>query len=171
MSEPSLKILVTDASVLINFLRVDRMDLFDAYPADILITDHVASEVAEFYPDQRERFEAALAAKILIQESLDDGYEVDLFAKMTASGRLGAGECSAIALAASRICALAIDDRRAISEIRRVHKEIVVFRTQDLVVAMIRLKLLSVTVADSLKADWEQNHRFKIKAETFGDLL
>ena len=147
------------------------MDLFDAYPAEILVTDHVAEEIAEFYPDQRERFEAALTANVLTQESLDDGHEVDLFAQMSVGGRLGAGECSAIALATSRVCALAIDDRRAINELRRVHKEIEVFRTQDLVVAMIRHKLLTVAAADSLKASWEQNHRFKIKAQTFGDLL
>lgn len=49
MSSP---IIVADTSVLINFLRIDRMDLIGLFPRRFLATDHVAQEIAESYPDQ-----------------------------------------------------------------------------------------------------------------------
>ena len=51
---PSSTTVVTDASVLINFLRVSRMDLLGRHPCDFLMTDHVAHEVSGSYADQQE---------------------------------------------------------------------------------------------------------------------
>ena len=49
-------IIVADTSVLINFLKVDRMDLIGAYPRQFLATDHVADEIADAYPEQQARY-------------------------------------------------------------------------------------------------------------------
>ena len=49
MSFTSPSAIVADTSVLINFLRVDRMDLIARHSHRFLVTDHVAGEVTDFY--------------------------------------------------------------------------------------------------------------------------
>ena len=51
---------VTDASVLINFLRINRMDLIAEHSHDFVVTDHVADEVTSRYPEQQQRFALAV---------------------------------------------------------------------------------------------------------------
>jgi predicted nucleic acid-binding protein len=46
-------IVVADTPVLINFLRIDRMDLIDHHPERFLATHHVEAEITSDYPDQR----------------------------------------------------------------------------------------------------------------------
>ena len=58
-SEFSGSILVSDASVLINFLRIDRMDSIAAVSCEFMVTDHVADEISEVYPEQQVRYQAA----------------------------------------------------------------------------------------------------------------
>ena len=48
-------IIVADTSVLINFLKIDRMDLIGRFPQRFLATDHVAAEISDNYPDQQGR--------------------------------------------------------------------------------------------------------------------
>ena len=64
-------IIVADASVLINFLRIDRMDLIARHSHRFLVTDHVTAEVMDFYPDERTRLDGALHAGVLQQVSVD----------------------------------------------------------------------------------------------------
>ena len=54
------EIIVADTSVLINFLRIDRMDLIGAHPASFITTDNVAAEIVDIYPHQQARYAAAL---------------------------------------------------------------------------------------------------------------
>ena len=67
--EFSGSILVSDASVLINFLRIDRMDLIAAVSYEFIATDHVANEISEAYPEQRVRYQAALDRGAVAQVS------------------------------------------------------------------------------------------------------
>ena len=113
---------VTDASILVNFLRIDRMDLIAAHSYAFIVTDHVADEVSDRYPDQQQRFAAAVEAGGLSQQSVTNRAEITLFGTLSASGRLGAGECSAIAVAVHRRHMLAIDDRRATVQARRADR-------------------------------------------------
>jgi predicted nucleic acid-binding protein len=99
-------IVIADTSVLINFLRIDRMDLIGAHPASFIATDHVAAEIADTYPDQQTCYEVALTAGQVTQHRIDDPAELDIFLRMAEKGRLGAGERSAIAVALNRGCAL-----------------------------------------------------------------
>ena len=55
-------IVVADTSVLINFLRIDRMDLIGHHPQRFLATDHVEAELTSDYPDQRMRYQAAVVS-------------------------------------------------------------------------------------------------------------
>lgn len=165
-------IVVADTSVLINFLRIDRMDLIVLYPRRFLVTDHVESEIAEAYPDQQARYVAAIAAGQMDVCSVTDPDEVELFLRLRPGNRLGAGECSAIAVAMKRQHGLAIDDNKAVkTAIREVGMAVEIIGTADVMVALIRAGNLDLAEADAIKGDWEKNHRFRIKAASFSELL
>ena len=164
-------IIVTDASVLINFLRIDRIDLIAGHSHAFLATDHVADEVSDQYPDQQRRFASALASGALTLVPVASAEELRLFASLSATGRLGAGECSAIALAVHRRCTLAIDDRVANRQALRVAPSLHIVTTQDLMVSMIREGLLQTRDADRIKHEWATHHRFTLKLDSFQSLL
>ena len=107
--------------------------------------------------------------------SVTDPSEVSLFGRLGPGVRLGAGECSAIAVALSRGFAIAIDDNRtikiALREAESAGKKLIVLRTQDIVVALIRASAIAVEEADRVKAELEEHHRFRVKVRSFQDLL
>jgi predicted nucleic acid-binding protein len=168
-------IVVADTSVLINFLRIDRMDLIGSHPASFIVTDHVAAEIADTYPDQQTQYEVALTVGQVTQHRIDDPAELDIFLRMAEKGRLGAGERSAIAVALNRGCALAIDDSRAIhralEEAGIAGNALTIVRTQDIIVELIRNGVVSVEAADAIHVDWATNYHFKLKIASFHDLL
>ena len=71
--------IIADTSVLINFLRIDRMDLIGLHPEPFSATEHVADEISDAYPDQHTRYAAALAAGYLSQVIVNNPEEIDLF--------------------------------------------------------------------------------------------
>ena len=164
-------IIVTDASVLINFLRIDRTDLLAGHSHDFLATDHVAGEITDRYPDQQQRFATALETGAIAEARVTAEQELRLFASLLDSGRLGAGECSAIALAVHRGYILAIDDRLAANHARRADATLRIAATQDLMVSMIQEGLLAVGAADRIKHEWATRHRFVLKLDSFQSLL
>lgn len=168
-------IVVADTSVLINFLKVDRMDLIGAYPRCVLATDHVADEIVDAYPEQQIRYHVALAALQLKTCSVTDPDEIALFARLRPGQRLGTRECSAIAVALHRGFALAIDDNRAVNRALREAglsgRKLEILRTQDIMVALIHANVLNVAAADQIKDAWANQHRFRIKGASFSDLL
>lgn len=165
------RVVVSDTSVLVNFLRIDRMDLIGGLPDRFVITDHAAVEIANHYPAQQALLQAALAAGLLEQHSVTDLAALDLFRQLSETRRLGAGESAAIAYAAGSGFALAIDDRQAANQARALLPGLVVFRTQDLMVSMIRSCVLDVAQADSVKEAWATAHRFRLKIGSFKELL
>ena len=162
-------IIVTDASVRINFLRIDRTDLLAGHSHTFLATDHVAAEITDRYPGQQRRFAAALAASAISETRVTTPEEIRLFGSMFAAGRLGAGECSALAV--HRRYILAIDDRLATTQARRADATLRILATQDLVVSMIRQGLLDIAEADRIKQEWATRHRFRLKLASFRDLV
>ena len=82
-------VVVTDASVLVNFLRIDRMDLIAGHSHEFIVTDHVADEVSDRYPDQQQRFASAVKAGALSRQSVTNPSEVALLFA-TRSGRITA---------------------------------------------------------------------------------
>lgn len=168
-------IVIADTSVIINFLRIDRMDLIGAHPSPFIVTDHVADEISDSYPEQQARFHKALGMSHLTQHRIDNPAEVEIFLRLSARGRLGAGERSAIAVALNRGCALAIDDsraiRRAIEEAGITGNPLTILRTQDVIVHLIKAKLLEIEAADAIKENWHLNHRFTIRIGSFVELL
>ena len=164
-------VVVTDASVLVNFLRIDRMALIAGHSHAFIVTDHVADEVSDRYPDQQQRFAAAIDAGALSRQSVTTPEEIALFGTLSASGRLGAGECSAIAVAVYRQHIPAIDDRRARLQARRADRTLRILTTQGLMVSMIGEGLLDIAEADSIKDEWAARHRFRLKLTSFQDSM
>jgi len=165
-------IVVADTSVLINFLCIDRMDLIGRHPQRFLATDHVGAEITSSYPEQKARYQATVASGQIDTCSVVDPEELSLFLRLKPGEMLGAGECSAIAVAIRRRYPIAIDDNRAVKRaIREVGAKLEVVRTADVMVRLIRAAILDIATADRIKDDWELHHRFKIKADSFRDLL
>ncbi len=163
---------VLDTSVLLNFLKVDRLDLLTQHPNyRFLVTDHVRAEITQHYPDQLTRLEAALIAGKLDEIQVTDPKELQVFGQLHGAKRLGAGECSAIAVAANRGLPLAVDDKRARKEARAFSAEMVFLDTESLMVSLIHEGVIDVPTADSIKLEWEQKHRFKLGFGGFAERI
>lgn len=171
MADASSPIILADTSVLINFLAVDRLDLIERHGSRFMITDHVGQEVLTHYAEQFARLQNALTQGILEPISVTAQEEVETFAQLTGAGRLGHGECSAIAVAAHRGYTLAIDDKRARKQALALRSTLQVIATQDLMLSMIKTGLLSANDADAIKNEWETRYRFKLAFNSFADLL
>lgn len=162
---------ITDTSVLINFLVIDKVEMLASLPGrQFVITDHVRNEVTAHYHDQLQRLELSLQNQHLTEISVADPVEVRVFATLTQTG-LGIGECSAIAVAQNRGHALAIDDKTARKRIAALYPAIPILTTESLVLEMIQANLLTIAQADAIKLDWEQNHRFRLPFGSFGDQI
>ena len=164
-------LLVTDTSVLVNFLRIDRMELLGALPCRFIVTDHAAGELTDFYPEQVERYQAAVAAGHVEDCTVTDEAALSIFGRLTGTTRLGVGESATIAHAMVTGAGVAIDDRRAISEAQRIAEGLVIVRTADLMVRMIELAMLTLAEADAIKDDWAANHRFRIPGASFAEMM
>lgn len=81
-------IIAIDASVLINFLRIDRTDLLAGHSRDFLATDCAASEIADRYPDQQQRFANALKTGTIAEARVAAQEELRIFASLLHAGRL-----------------------------------------------------------------------------------
>ncbi len=158
---------VIDASVLINFLRIDRMDLVGAHPFVFCVTDTVSSEVTDLFPDQQTILTTAVSSGYVEETRADSIEELVIFEHFESEGALGRGECSCIAVAAHRGYWLAIDDRTARNAALRSYPALNTTCTRDIMVDLIESSVLSVAEADSIKNDWETNHSFVLPFSSF----
>ena len=125
-------VVAVDTSELINFLCIDRMDLIDFHSHTFVVTDYVAEEVENHYADERKRLDAVIKSGVLREERVDASTLASTSGSSAASRRLGLGERSAITLAVSNGWLLAIDDRRATKEARKISPKLRILTTQDL---------------------------------------
>ena len=164
-------VVITDTSVLINFLVLDRAGLLAGVPTHrFVVTDHVRAEITAHYHEQLQRLEQAFSAQILEEITVSDLAEVQLFAELTAIG-LGVGECSAIAVAVHRQLTLAIDDKQAIKKVASLGLNVIILTTESLMVLLIRQGALSVDEADAMKLEWETNYRFRLTFSSFRERI
>ncbi|RUM09732.1 hypothetical protein [Rhizobium chutanense] len=163
------RILVADAGPLINFLVIDRADLFGLHPAKIMVTDHVVAEITESYPIQLARLRNALQQGMLYEQAIDQIQMVELFAKLRASGRLGMGECSSIAFSHFTGSSILMDDRQAIKAARELSSDTTIIGSADFIRELIALKHLSIAEADQILLRWAEDHRFRLPFQPFVD--
>lgn len=160
-----------DSSFLINFIRINRLDLFEKSSYTFVITDHVEEEITNCFQDQLNCLNDGLNRNILQKVNVESSQEFSLFAELHKSGQLGTGECAAIAVAACREFILAIDDNLAIKKTKDLIPLSNLLRTQDFLLKLIDEQQLEIDEADRLKEMWETQHRFKLKINSFRDLI
>ncbi len=166
-----MEIVVSDTSVLLNFLKIQRLDLLENCSHSFLITEHVEVEIADYYPQQCRSLQKAIEQEILQKITLIHPIEMDLFSELSQEKFLGRGESSAIAVAIHRNLSLAIDDVKAIKSARSMAPALPILRTQDLIVAMLQQEILTLPEADAILSTWADKHRFKLKIRSFQELL
>lgn len=70
-------VVITDTSVLVNFLCIDRMDLIARHPHRFLITEHVKEEITDHYPEQQTRLNVALADGTLEEVTVPSSFRTE----------------------------------------------------------------------------------------------
>jgi hypothetical protein len=164
-------VVITDTSVLVNFLCIDRMDLIARHSHRFMITGHVMEEITDHYPEQQARLNAALADGTLEVVTVSGDVALDLFRTLSETQRLGAGESAAIACAIANNYTIAIDDRAAVNQARQLNAELVVLGTQEVMVQLIRSGEIEVAEADIIKDTWAEQHRFRLAITSFSEVL
>ena len=159
-------LLIADASTLLNFLRVRRFDLVHGLGYRVRIVDAVYEEVQT----EREQLDRIVEEGHIKTIILEGTAITDSVAKFLALG-LGNGESFSFAAAVEFESAIAIDDIRAVKKAKSIAGGLTVLTSTDIVVASIRATRLTLQEADLLKAEWANNHRFRLKFNSFGDLL
>jgi len=159
-------LLIADASTLLNFLRVRRFDLVHGLGYRVRIVDAVYEEIQT----EREQLDRIVEEGHIKTITLEGTAITDSVAKFLALG-LGNGESFSFAAAVEFEAAIAIDDIRAVKKTKGIAGGLTVVTSTDIVVAGIRASRLTLQEADLLKADWASNHRFRLKFNSFGDLL
>lgn len=164
-------ILITDTSVLINFININRLDLLGLYQGTFFITEHVISEITIDFPEQQQILNNAIQAEILKVINVDRPNELNLYNELIKSGRLGSGECSAIACAIERNYSLAMEDKNACKQASIIMPEIKILKTHDIMVSLIIQGLIGLHEADQIKDEWDKKHRFKLKFNSFKEMI
>lgn len=168
MSTSSRQDVILETSVLVNFLKIRRLELLTGHPRyRFIVTDHVRGEVIEDYPEQKAILETAINSGALEEIRITDPIEVGAFVQLQSVRALGDGERSAIAVAANRKMPIALDDGRARREARRFRRGMVLLDTVGIIVSLIQERVLDVAEADAIKQDWEENHRFRLRFQSF----
>lgn len=163
-----MRIIVTDANVLINLLHVDRLDLLGRIPAhEFVVPDHVREELTA--PGSHARIHDAIRSGTLKLELLEDLDAISVFVDLIR--HIGRGEAACIALAAKHGWSIASDEKR------RFRREAVarlgearIIGTPEVFVLAIRAGLLTADEADADKSVLER-HRFKMMFASFRDLV
>jgi predicted nucleic acid-binding protein len=161
-------VVITDANVLINLLRIGQLPLLgkiDAYR--FLVPAEVVGEITD--PAQQDALAAAIAAGHLGQIVVDTIEALALFAELR--DVMGRGEAACLALAATTGCYIASDEkkrfrRRAIELIGEAR----ILRTESILLEAIRQGRISVPEADGFKAVLEAN-RYSMSFQSFSELL
>ncbi len=162
------QIIITDSSVLINFLQINRLDLLQSYPGNFYITEHVDTEITDEV--QRDRMKEGIAQGILTVINVNQDNELVMYGRMMDEHRLGSGESSAIACAINRGFVLAVDDVAARKQALKVDSSLKIVGTQDIMIGLVQEDLLDGDEADLIKQTWEKQYRFTMKISTFMEI-
>ena len=161
--------IVLDTSILLNFVKIGRVELLGQLGTSVVLLDQILDEVRR--PKQRKVVKDAVTASTLDLQSVRNPVEVALFTELRAGGRLGAGECAVLSVALTRNWAAGLQDRRAGTEGQRRREDLALYQTEDLVLKLIKSDYLTIEEADGFLAEWAAKHRFKSKITSFRDLM
>lgn len=167
-SGSSAAVVVTDANILINLMRVGRLALLGTLTSfEFVLPAEVVAEITD--PGQREQLEAVLLRGEVRTVVLEEIAELTTYAELR--GVMGKGEAACLALAEARGWIVASDEKKRFRRevIARLGEERLV-TTAGLFVLAIRAGLLSVEEADQAK-EVLARHRFRMKFASFRDLI
>jgi predicted nucleic acid-binding protein len=158
----------TDTCILINLLRVHRLDLLGALPPYVFsVPTEVLREIT--YPDQQAELKVALDSGWIQETRLEEVLELQIFTR--ANEQLGSGESACIALAEARNWILGTDDSKGAKWKKVISAPgIRVLNTPGILLLAIRQKVLTVQQADEIKTVLEGN-RFRMGFGSFQDLM
>jgi len=159
---------IVDTSCLINFLIVDRMDVFSALSGyAFVIPNHVVAEVTD--ATERIRLTAALTAGVVTEIEITDLTEIALYA--TLRRILGDGESACLAVAATRGWVMAADEKgRFRREAVERLGEAALVNTPGILVSAIQEGILTAEGAEALRAVLAM-HRFVMDIPPFAELV
>ncbi|WP_419939194.1 hypothetical protein [Candidatus Palauibacter sp.] len=157
-----------DASVLINFLILERCDLLGRLPKHrFMVLARVHEEVTR--SKQREILSQAIAAGFV--RPAPSPHPAELLLSVGHERIMGRGEAACLAAAEYRRWLFACDERR---RVRRIAVERVgegrILTTAGILVRAIRSEIITVPEADALKAALERS-RFRMDFESFSDCM
>ena len=161
MAHVGLTAIALETSVLLNFVNIGRLDLLRYLDMPVVLPDQVLHEIRR--PAQIQAVQDAVAATVVDIQTIRDPVELDLYAGLRADGRLGEGECAVLAVALSRNWIAGLQDRRARLEGQLRRRDLSIYQTEDLVLALIRAGRLPLQEADGFLVEWVTRHRFKVK--------
>lgn len=161
--------IVLDTSILLNFVKIGRIELLGQLGTSVMLIDQVFDEVRR--SEQRAVVKGAVASGTLELQSVREPVEVVLFTELRAGGRLGAGECAVLAVALTRNWIAGLQDRKAYAEGQRRREGLVLCQTEDLVLILIEAGYLTIEEADGFLVEWAAKHRFRSRLTSFRDLM
>jgi predicted nucleic acid-binding protein len=158
----------TDACILINLLRVHRLDLLGAVPPYVFcVPTEALQEVT--YPDQQAELKEALDRGWIQETHLETIAELQVFTR--ANEQLGSGESACLALMEVRNWILGTDDSKGAKWKKVISAPgIKVLNTPGILLLAIRQGVLTVQQADGIKTALETN-RFRMDFASFRDLM
>jgi len=161
-------LVVADASFLINFLAVDRMDILGKFPGlRFHLVNHVRAEVRD--DEQRARLGAALDGGLITEIEITDHAELRLYDEFRRF--LGDGESASLALAVNRRWVVAADEKRRFRrELFARLGEDYLLNTLGALLTAIRKGVITVADAETLRRRLREN-RFAMEPTPFDDLL
>ncbi|MGH9770400.1 MAG: hypothetical protein ACRD4Q_01645 [Candidatus Acidiferrales bacterium] len=163
------QVVVTDATVIINFAHLDRLDVLGRVPtARFVLPPEVVGEIA--YPAQAAALASAVGKGFLRVEPLLDVQGLEMYAQFRKT--LGKGESACLALAAIHDWLLASDDnqpafRRRVSERLRPGR---MLNTVGIIVRAIQEGVVTLAEANAMIPVLAK-HRFRLPFDSFEHLL
>lgn len=163
----SIWIIIADANILINFIRINAFFLLENLPdRQFGITTGVYEEIL---PGRgRERVDEAIQKGSIRVYRVEGTGALNLFSRYIET--LGIGEASSLALVKEQGWTLATDDRQCRSLAAKEIGRDRISGTVDLIVYSIESGLLAVSEADQLLVLLEQEN-FKVEFKSFRDVL
>src|ERR1700737_5423559 len=161
---PTLRVVVTDANILINLTHIGRLDLLGKLPPySFVVPEEVVTEVKE--PAQSQAVQTAISSGILEVVQLTDPPELKIFADLI--HLLGIGEAACLTLAQCRGWLIASDERR------KFYRETIarlgtgrLLNTAGILIHAIKLDVITIDEADQAKAALE-HRKFVLKFASF----
>jgi predicted nucleic acid-binding protein len=163
-----VRVVVSDANVLINLIHVDLLGLLGCLPGyEFVVPEQVVVEVTD--PCQSMVLQGAISQGVLRIELMDDIEGLALFSELTQT--MGRGEAACLSLAVRRGWFLASDERKVFRReaLKRIGQDHLL-NTPGILLLAIRSGVLTVEAADQAKTRLE-SLRFRMTFKSFGDLL